>query len=208
MSFTKKSKNKILLAMISACLLATLFFLNRHELIDDFKTINNIRKIDIIRNITMFASNYRPFSYSDSFEDILKNPNDIILKYISLPFDYRYGSNLIPLTIACLLTSGDYLELGLGLHSTPLLHKLAAAKNTQVLSIDTTNDWADKFKFYNLTQNHKIYVMNLTQMNEFGLDKKWAVVLVDHLSGENRYLNMIKFSNISQIVLGHDAEKW
>ena len=49
--------------------------------------------------------------------------------------------------------------------------------------------------------------MDLQQMNEYGLDKKWGIVLVDHLSGENRYLNMINFSNISQIVIGHDAEK-
>ena len=33
-------------------------------------------------------------------------------------------------------------------------------------------------------------------------------MLVDHLSGENRYKSLIKFSNISQIVIGHDAEKW
>jgi hypothetical protein len=59
------------------------------------------------------------------------------------------GQNIeIKKNVVILKESGLGLELGLGLHSTPLLHKLAAAKNTQVLSIDTTNDWADKFKFY------------------------------------------------------------
>lgn len=44
-------------------------------------------------------------------------------------------------------------------------------------------------------------------MNKFGLDKKWGLVLVDHLSGETRYLNVISFAQISQIVIAHDAEK-
>ena len=47
----------------------------------------------------------------------------------------------------------------------------------------------------------------MNEMNKFGLDKKWGLVLVDHLSGETRYTNMINFANISQIVIGHDAEK-
>ena len=44
-------------------------------------------------------------------------------------------------------------------------------------------------------------------MDEYGLDKKWGLVLVDHLVGEKRYLNMIKFANLANIVIGHDAEK-
>jgi hypothetical protein len=190
------AKVKALFTILFGIILTVIFLADRHELVEE---------IEIIKNIKIVQSTP---TNEQLYKDLLENTNDVILKYINLPFDYRYGSNSIPLTIAGLLSDGNFLELGLGMYSTPLLHKLAVEKNKQVVSIDTQVDWANRFKFYNLTKSHRIHIMDMEQMCAFGLEKNWGLVLVDHLSGENRYLNMIKFSNISQIVIGHDAEKW
>ena len=92
------------------------------------------------------------------YEKLLKNPNDVILRYVNLPYDYKYGSNSIPMAVSALLAEGDFLELGLGMFSTPLLHKIAVDKNVKAYSIDSQHDWALKFTFYNLTDNHLVYV--------------------------------------------------
>jgi len=47
------------------------------------------------------------------FNAILKRPNEFVLKYVNLPYDYKYGSNSIPLAISSLICDGDLLELGM-----------------------------------------------------------------------------------------------
>ena len=49
--------------------------------------------------------------------------------------------------------------------------------------------------------------MTPAEMDLYGLDKKWGLVLIDHLLGEKRYLNIIKFAQMANIVVAHDAEK-
>ena len=98
-------------------------------------------------------------------------------------------------------------KLKQGSFSTPLLHRVGIDIQKTVVSIDTQLDWVKKFQFYNLTANHQVLFMSPAKMDEYGLDKKWGLVLVDHLVGEKRYDNMIKFAKIANIVIGHDAEK-
>ncbi len=47
------------------------------------------------------------------YDVILEKPNEIVLKYINLPYDYKYGSNSIPLVVSSLICDGDLLELGM-----------------------------------------------------------------------------------------------
>ena len=42
---------------------------------------------------------------------------------------------------------------------------------------------------------------------KFGLNRKWGLVLVDHVFTYNRCFNVINFANLSQIVVVHDSEK-
>lgn len=138
---------------------------------------------------------------------LFQNPNSLVFRYVNLPLDYKYGSNSIPLTVATLLTSNDILELGMGLFSTPLLHNIGADLKRQVVSVDTDLEWLSKFKIYNITSNHKIYHLTQDEMNQFGLNQNWGLVLVDHIDAATRSLNAINFSRRAQIVVVHDTEK-
>lgn len=115
-------------------------------------------KIDVNNNQDEIIENRVSETTEDILKKLKKNPNDVILKYVNLPYDYKYGSNSIPLAVSALLAEGDFLELGMGKFSTPLLHKIAADKKVKIYSIDTENEWVLKYAFYNRTDNHLVYV--------------------------------------------------
>jgi hypothetical protein len=145
-------------------------------------------------------------TYDMVYAQIINNPNEVILKYASLPYDYSFGSQVIPLIIAGLMVDGDFLELGLAIYSTPILHKIATDKKNIVISIDTKSDWVDKFKFYTTTSNHRVLLMTYDEMSKFGLDKNWGLVLVDHGFADKRHSDILNYANKSQIIIAHDAE--
>jgi hypothetical protein len=67
-----------------------------------------------------------------------------------------------------LLIDGDFLELGLGMYSTPILHKIAYDKNVEFHSVETDTNWAAKFKHYSLTKSHFVYVSSKNYLFTFG----------------------------------------
>lgn len=93
-----------------------------------------------------------------------------------------------------------------GSFSTPLLHRVALDIKRQVVSIDTKMDWVKKFSFYNLTSNHKVFFMDMNQLDNYGLEQKWGLVLVDHGVAGTRYMNINKFAQLANFVIAHDAE--
>ncbi|CAF0987751.1 unnamed protein product [Brachionus calyciflorus] len=149
-------------------------------------------------------------SHEELIAQLLDNPNEFILKYVSIPYDYGYGSNLIPLVISSLITKGDLLELGMGLFSTTVLHRVSSDLGKDLVSIDTYSDWVNKFVLYNSTKYHKMYVMNNFDNVEKRLslgNKKWGMVLVDHANATQRTFDAKNYANKAEIVLIHDAEK-
>jgi len=130
----------------------------------------------------------------------------MIYRYVNLPLDYSYGSAAIPLAVTGHLSTGDILELGMGMYSTPLLHNLGAHLNRQVVSVETNLEWLKKFIIYNSTKTHKLYHMSKSELNLYGLNKLWGLVLVDHGDAAARSLNVLNFSKLAMIVLIHDAE--
>jgi hypothetical protein len=80
--------------------------------------------------------------------------------------------------VSALLVEGDFLELGLGLYSTPILHKIAYEKNVKFHSVETDYVWAAKFKHYNLTKNHFVYVIMFLKDLFFILNQKMIKIEV------------------------------
>lgn len=105
---------------------------------------------------------------SDSFSE---NPIETLYRYVSLPIDYKYGSNSIPLAVAALSTKGDILELGMGMFSTPLLHKVAIDQGRKLVSVDTEFEWVEKFAPYNISSSHKVYFLSMDDLMVYGLEK-------------------------------------
>ncbi|RMZ93919.1 family methyltransferase, partial [Brachionus plicatilis] len=149
-------------------------------------------------------------NFADMKNQLIQEPNRIILKYIKAPFDLSYGSNSIPLIVSCFFTSGNFLELGMGSFSTPILHNISREENRETISVDTDLGWVNNFLSYNTSRHHKIYYVG----NYEDLDKKLGlnltqlgVVLVDHIDAGRRAEHAKQFCNRSKIVIVHDAEK-
>lgn len=154
--------------------------------------------------VLLFGSN----SGDDDIKSILANPNEYIYYYVNLPLSYDYGSNVIPLTMTGLIAPhGDFLELGMGLYSTPILHRIATHRKQLLVSVDTNANWLNKFAFYNTTRHHRIYQLSsLDELMKYGLDRHWSLVLVDHTFAEERAKNAIAFASIARVVVVHDTE--
>lgn len=206
-------KSLCVVILLSFCLITIYIVYQNHEFIESIHTSYllkiNDKQLEIQSDIVKESTILRKIKLEENaIEDLLKNAQKNVYKYIVLPLDFRYGSNAIPLAVAALSARGDLLELGMGMFSTPLLHKIAIDQNRLLVSVDTELGWVQKFTGYNSTQHHRIYHLgDPNKMHSFGLDKKWGMVLVDHLSGETRYQDVINFANISQMVVVHDAER-
>lgn len=162
-----------------------------------------------IRNFNIDLNERSPKGLHLDTKTILAYPNEFIYAYVNLPLDYFYGSNLIPLALAALISSpGDFLELGMGLFSTPLLHKIAHHQKRHLISIDTNLEWMNKFIIYNVTRKHKLYhLKSKDELNNYGLEREWSLVLIDHCYSETRAFNAIAFAQKAQLVVVHDSEK-
>jgi hypothetical protein len=75
-----------------------------------------------------------------------------------------------------------------------------------VTSVDHNLEWLSKFLMFNKTKTHSIYHVTGTELETFGSERKWGMVLVDHGVANSRLKVAINFANKSTIVLTHDAE--
>lgn len=141
------------------------------------------------------------------FYDLKKSPNEIVYSYVKKPLDLGFGSNLIPLTVAALATTGDILEIGMGKFSTPLLHDISSNFDRDLTSVDSNRDWVNQFVNYNSSSYHKVFYIDYDDLFAYGQDKRWGLVLVDHTNASSRFFNVIRFAKSSRMVVVHDAEK-
>ena len=96
----------------------------------------------------------------------------------------------------------------MGRFSTPLLHKVSVDSNRILISVDNDLNWINQLLEYNGTELHRlIHLKSKDNMHTFGLDRSWAMVLVDHKYGEERYMDVINFAKQARLVVLHDAEK-
>ncbi len=118
----------------------------------------------------------------------------------------RYSTHL-PVLMECMKrTTGDVLELGPGVFSTPILHWMCKTKNRQILTIESNQNWLDFCQKYYRTDNHKF--MFVSQWSEAieKISKPWDVALVD-LSPDVDRKEMIKvLANNAKYIIVHDAD--
>ena len=151
------NNTKLIILIIASIVLPTyiliIFYKNIENQLYNRRYLESKQLIDF-----NLAFEKAPFRSDFGMNSLFQFPNEYIYAYVNLPLDYYFGSNLIPLALATLITPpGDFLELGMGLFSTPLLHKIAHHQKRNLVSIDTDLKWMTKFIIYNFTQEHKIY---------------------------------------------------
>ena len=141
----------------------------------------------------------------DNFKKVLLDrPNDLVYQYVSLPLDATKGSISVPLAVAALLTTGNILEIGAGVFSTPVIHNICSHHKRNCVSVDNDKKQLNKFIHYNKTMFHTIQYAD--DLITYGDNKIWGLVSIDHTLSAERYKNAISLAANAQIVVLHDAE--
>ncbi|MFA5036109.1 MAG: hypothetical protein WC479_02940 [Candidatus Izemoplasmatales bacterium] len=118
----------------------------------------------------------------------------------------RYSSHLPVLMEVMKRTTGDVLELGPGVFSTPVLHWLCEKHKRNLLTIESNRNWHHFCRKYYRTDYHKhLWVENWDQADS-AIKKEWDVVLVDHSPSERRITEISKLANLAKYIVIHDAD--
>ena len=116
----------------------------------------------------------------------------------------RYGTHLPALIKAMGKTTGDVLELGMGVFSTPYLHYQCMLSNRKLLSVENFPDWAGFFKKYGYENaSHQILVVD--EYKNAPIDKEWDLVLVDQTPDSSRIVEARRLANLAKFMVIHDS---
>jgi hypothetical protein len=116
----------------------------------------------------------------------------------------RYASHLPVLMQAVRRTSGDVLELGMGIFSTPVLHWMCVGDERRLVSYDN-DPWAVKWaKGYKYERDgHEIHYVK--SWDEAEIEEEWDVVLVDHSPSERRVVEIRRLADLAKHIVIHDS---
>ena len=116
----------------------------------------------------------------------------------------RYGTHLPCLIKAMEKTTGDVLELGMGIFSTPYLHYQCILSNRKLTSYENDKSWLQFFLDYRYPHpNHEI--IHVTDYNDAKIDKKWDVVLIDQTPDSNRIVATKRLAKLATYIIIHDS---
>lgn len=117
----------------------------------------------------------------------------------------RYSTHLPVLLEVMKRTTGDVLELGPGVFSTPVLHWLCRTQKRNLLTIETDPLWSRFCSKYYRTGNHKHLQVDNWDLAKEAIDKPWDVVLVDHSPSERRVEEIKILANQAKYIVIHDS---
>lgn len=115
----------------------------------------------------------------------------------------KSNSTHIPVLIKLLSkTTGDVLEIGTGVYSTPLLHWLCYENDRKLLSLESSDEYIEYAKQFEDTFHA---VKKVNDYGEFQDDRQWGVVFIDHFPLEDREIQLKKYISNAQYVVVHDS---
>jgi len=118
----------------------------------------------------------------------------------------RYGTHLPCLIKAMEKTTGDVLELGMGVFSTPYLHYQCILSNRHLVSYENCQPWTDFFLKYRYPcANHEIIVVE--KYADAKIDKPWDVVLIDQTPDSSRAEEVKRLANLAKYIVIHDSNE-
>ena len=114
----------------------------------------------------------------------------------------KYGSHLGALIQAFGKTTGDCLELGTGVFSTPYLHYACTLAKRSLVSYENFQEWFDFIKTYE-NEYHKVNFVE--KYADAPIDKEWSVVLIDQTPDSSRSEEIRRLAHLAKYIVIHDA---
>lgn len=117
----------------------------------------------------------------------------------------RYGTHLPVLIKALEKTSGDVLELGMGVFSTPYLHYKCILDDRKLVSYENYRDWMNFFIKYGYKHpNHEIHFVDKYEDARID-DKTWSVALIDQTPDSSRVETIKRLASLVEYIVIHDS---
>ena len=122
----------------------------------------------------------------------------------SIKVSTRYGTHLPCLMKAMEKTTGDVLEIGIGVFSTPFLHYRCLLDNRKLVSYENYLSW---YKFFagRYGYNYGTHEINFIEKYSDIPVKFYDIVFIDQTPDWSRHEEAIKFANNAKIVIIHDS---
>lgn len=99
------------------------------------------------------------------------------------------------------VTTGDVLEMGIGIGSTPFLH-WACYEKRRLVSYETNP------KYYRLLKDHSYGLHEIHLIEDWELasiEKPWGVAFIDHAPNERRHVDVIRLKDYAKYIVIHDT---
>lgn len=120
----------------------------------------------------------------------------------------RYSTHLPVLMEAMKRTTGDVLELGPGVFSTPVLHWLCKEQDRYLLTVESDKKWSWFCRQYYDTPRHQhLWVEGNWDQAKWAISKPWDVVLIDHSPSERRVTEIALLKDLAKYIIIHDADE-
>ena len=118
----------------------------------------------------------------------------------------RYGTHLPCLIQAMEITTGDVLELGMGVFSTPFLHYKCMIEGRTLYSYENFESWMNFFvKYEYRNKNHQINLVD--KYANAPINKEWGLVLLDQTPDDSRAEEAKRLAKKAQIIVIHDSNE-
>lgn len=117
----------------------------------------------------------------------------------------RYGTHLPCLIKAMEKTTGDVLELGLGVFSTPYLHYQCILSKRKLVSYENYEVWFNFFakKYGYQDEYHELLLVG--DYKDAKIDRPWDVVLIDQSPDTNRAEAVQRLADKAKYIIIHDS---
>lgn len=114
----------------------------------------------------------------------------------------KYGTHLPCLIQAFSKTTGDVLELGMGVFSTPYLHYACILAKRNLVSYENFKEWYDFMKTYE-NEYHKVNLVE--KYSDAPVDKLWDIVLIDQTPDYSRSEEAMRLKDLAKYIIIHDS---
>ena len=122
----------------------------------------------------------------------------------------NYGTHLPALIKAFSKTTGDVLELGMGVFSTPYLHYACLLAKRNLVSYENFKEYYDFFVKYDYENEY--HEINFVEKYEdadiersWDVDNPWDVVLVDQTPYSSRVETIKRLAERAKYIIIHDS---
>jgi hypothetical protein len=102
-------------------------------------------------------------------------------------------------------TTGDVLELGPGVFSTPVLHWLCKIQDRYLLTIESDKKWSWFCKQYYDTEKHQHLNVDHWENAKWAISKPWDVALIDHSPSARRVEEIKLLKDLVKYIVIHDS---